>query len=157
MNDEQLKSEIKILRANIQCYYDQANHLRRLEDRKDVIEARLTKTAGSIIPVTSDVHFQSDANRMALMNDYSEVNEEIETTRALVRSVERFFRSLNEQDLKMMRDYAKGKMTIVDLAEKYDYSKDGMMWRIKALMRKFIRNHAKDYTKCIENRDNMIV
>ena len=84
---------------------------------------------------------------MQLMMDLSEVNSEIETTKGTVRSVERFFRSLSDQDLKLMRDYAKGKMTIVELSEKYRYSRDGVLWRIKALMIKFIRNHAKDYTK----------
>lgn len=157
MNEEQLKSEIKILRSNIQCYYDQASHLRGLENKKDVIEAHLTRTAGSVIVVKSDTHNPNEANRLQLIMDYSEVNTDIETTKAVVRSVEKFFRSLSDRDLKLMRDYAKGKLTIVELSEKYGYSRDGVLWRIKALMRRFILNHTEDYTKCIKNRDNMIV
>ena len=91
------------------------------------------------------------------MMDLSEVNTEIETTKAIVRSVERFFRSLSEQDLKMMRDYAKGKMTIIKLAEKYDYSKQGCLFRIRSLMRRYILIHAKDYTRNTKIRDNMVV
>jgi len=157
MNDEQLKSEIKILRANIQCYYDQSNHLRGLENKLEVIEARLTKTAGSVIIISSDAHSSNESNRMQLMMDYAEVKTDIETTRAVVRSVEKFFRTLGDQDLKLIRDYAKGKLTIVELAEKYGYTKQGSLFRIKSLMRRFILNHAKDYTRNTENRDNMIV
>ena len=148
LDDEQLKSEVKILRANIQCYYDQAKHLRLLDDKKDAIEARLTHTAGSLIIVTGDQHIPNDEKRLQLMMDLSEVNSDIESTRGMVRIVERFFRTLSEQDLKLMRDYAKGKMTIVELADKYGYSRDGMFRRIKRLMCKFIRNHSKMSTQC---------
>lgn len=148
MDDEQLKSEVKILRANIVCYYDQARHLRLLEDKRDVIDARLNRTAGSIIPVTGDSHSPDDSIRVQLMMDLSEVNTEIDATKTTVRSVERFFRSLSETDLRMMRDYAKGKLTIIEMAEKYDYSKDGLLRRIKRLMVKYTRNHLKVSTKC---------
>jgi hypothetical protein len=148
LDNEQLKSEVKILRANIVCYYDQAKHLRLLDDKKDVIDAQLNRTAGSLIIVTGDQHIPNDERRMQLMMDLSEVNDEIEATTGTVRLVERFFRSLSDQDLRLMRDYAKGKMTIVELAEKYDYSKDGCLRRIKRLMFRFIRNHEKVSTKC---------
>jgi hypothetical protein len=148
LDNEQLKSEVKILRANIVCYYDQAKHLRLLDDKKDVIDAQLNRTAGSLIIVTGDQHIPNDERRMQLMMDLSEVNDEIEATKGTVRLVERFFRSLSDQDLRLMRDYAKGKMTIVELAEKYDYSKDGCLRRIKRLMFRFIRNHEKVSTKC---------
>lgn len=84
MNDEQLKSEVKILRANIQCYYDQASYLRNLEDKKDIIEARLTRTAGSVVVISSDKHNPSAVNRVQLLMDHSEVEPDIETTKAVV-------------------------------------------------------------------------
>lgn len=157
MDSDQLKSEVKILRANIVCYYDHVSHLRILEDKKLVIETRLNKTGKGIVVVSRDQHNPSDVGRQQLYMDLAEVDTEIESTRVTVRLVEKFFRSLQDQDIKMMRDYAKGKMTIVELAEKYGYSRQGLLWRIKALIRRFILNHIKDYTKCIDFRDNMIV